>query len=306
MKDKRREEAASLRMLFQEQLDHLLTLIEHVEHRLQRRREQAAKISESTEALVSGTNPNVRIVIGYQNRLRKSAGLLTQYIDCLADSSPDIIYFERQHYAEQAVMDTLFQNREDMQLFFSQSQTAKIFFKSPGNRVLKQVYLLITARLKEKTVFGSTTQGSMLRTDVRQTHVSFTRQRMFALSSSEKDLHKIFKKWLLDEIVACIRTQLNAQRKKMAEDLRHQGKKVNRGHADPEKYLTDLQALLEEPHELLYLYTTEMKTDCFGIKITDENKVAARHYTLTQAHIANRKDQAIVLASCSAADVLDA
>ncbi len=301
--NKRRAEASSLRELFQEQLDHISTLVTHVEQQIQQKRELADQIADTTEALITGTNPNVRIVIGYKKRLRSSAVKLGDYIDCLTEVSPPIVHFDRLHYAEQPVIDAFFTNRDNMQLFFKRSRTVKHFLKSPDHKDNDKVYLLLSANLTEKSVFRSTIEGNMLRSDVRQTHVNLDNRQLLAFSLSEMDLQNALRKWMFDRIVACIRSQLNAKIKRRTEELQKMGKKVNLCHTNPDKYLAEVQTLLEAPQDLLYLYKTEVNTDRFGIKITDNDKKAARHYTLTQAHVAEKKDKAIIFASCQARDL---
>ena len=161
---------------------------------LKRGREKA--VSEAIELIVEGTDPRIRVVRGYQSKLRSAVERTLAFIEEIVACLPAPIELSRRSWQKDPTINALFATTEDVRRAVSGSKDLRDYFQR--NMAIQKAFALLTATRQEKTVVGMALQEDVLQRDVLQTSVSFTDHRIFAGGDTEECLREAVKKRALN------------------------------------------------------------------------------------------------------------
>lgn len=161
--------------------------------------EQEAALAEAIERVVEETDPRIRLIGGYQKKLRRSVLRALQYADELVEQAPGPFLFSSKTWNSDPQVNACFASVDELQLVFSRSAKLREFFaRSPA----PESYALLVMTLREKNVLGFELSGEIIRSDVPQTTVSFSEHRIVAPNATLAEARQELEQRALNVLVA--------------------------------------------------------------------------------------------------------
>lgn len=152
--------------------------------RKQRQRRRAADLVELIERMVKDSDPSIRKVAGYRQKLQRPVEKALGHIEDLISSIPGPFRLSAESWDRDPLIHALFVNPDEVRSLLQGCAELKSFFRS--NEV-KTAVALLTATKKEQTVFATAQEGDIIRRDVPQTAVEFHDHRVVAPVATEAE-----------------------------------------------------------------------------------------------------------------------
>lgn len=165
-----------------------------------------AAISQAIEQVISGTEPRLRALNGYEKRLAPAVERTLDYINNLIEQLPPPIELSREAWQRHSHINAFFATVTDLPLFLSRAETLRDFFERRPHAT--QAFAILTSIRDEKRVFGISLEGGMLRRDVAQTSVGFREPRILNPSPTEEELREEAKRCALKVYIGLVRKNL--------------------------------------------------------------------------------------------------
>lgn len=288
MKDNRRKpETSALRLLFEEQWNHLLGLIEKWDYQQQSHQQQSKSLSKAIETLVDGTDVRMRCIGNYKKRLRASVRSILIYVCDLVAKLPASITVNKRTFSTDPLVNTLFVTTEDIKQLFSNCSEFHQFFELDEYQQQAEVYSLLFVRMSEKTIFGRKIQGEMLLGDEMQIAVNFSEHELLFPSKSEALVRSSLETLLFDEIVDCIKTNMAQLHQEQLNNSQSLQQNLDKSLKNPEVYLQTLIEHLAYPAQLIQLQQSTLKISKLGIRLEKDDTEAANEIQLNMLKIGN-------------------
>ncbi|MFZ1536629.1 MAG: hypothetical protein WAT23_04500 [Chromatiaceae bacterium] len=154
----------------------------------QRERERAKALAEAIEEVVSGVEPKLRALSGYQRKLGPE---IQRFLDFVADiiaQLPPAIELSRAAWQRDPQVNAFFAAANDLPIALSRAPELVDYFEREP--LATQAYCIMTSTRLERQVFGIGLQGDMLQRDLAQTSVGFVEPLIMAPSPSETAVRK--------------------------------------------------------------------------------------------------------------------
>jgi hypothetical protein len=197
--------------------------------RKMRQRQKAAALVELIERMVQDSDPSIRKVAEYRQRLQKPVENALGHIEGLISSIPGPFRLSAETWDKDPLIHALFVSPDEIRYLLQDCAELKSFFQHSG---VKTAVTLLTATKKERTVFGTAQEGEIIRRDVPQVVVEFYDHRVVAPAATEEEKRrKLVQRGLhvlatqtLEEIlrVHSIREELVEERRMLAVKLKIQ------------------------------------------------------------------------------------
>jgi hypothetical protein len=158
------------------------------QRRLQKEKERT--IRKATEMVVDATDPRIREVRGYREKLGSAVEEAMQFADALVEGLPGPIEVGRGTWATDPYLRAFFASVDEVREVLRLSHEIEAFFK---RQPFAECYALLTMRRREQTVFGTEQVGEIIRRDVAQTAVSFVDHRIVSPCGSEAETRTALK-----------------------------------------------------------------------------------------------------------------
>jgi hypothetical protein len=288
--------ASSLRNLFDEQWTHIQLQLEAWESNRDKKQEKEAQVSAAIENVVEGTDPRMRIVARYKEKLRVCVRKLMDHIEGLVNDLPGAVDVNQHTFTIDTQVNALFVSKEEMRKHFCHSRDMQTFFLSDETGSCTEAYALLFLIRREKTVLGMSRQEEMLLRDVRQVTVSFTGHRIIAACASEGEARNALEKILFDSVVEYVRIHMAR-----LSDTTHLNKdemqptEYSSNLKDPEVYLSELAKILDEPIRLLKLHETILRISKLGIMLDENMMENVNELQLQEVKIGERPTRIVLL-----------
>lgn len=285
---KRTREAASLRLFFDEQIDHMYNLISSLNDYIHDEIEQIEKDKQIVEHFVETSNDKMRAVQGYEDKLRVYVRMLYNHVLEIADRIPPPINLDMDAFATDTLVNALFVNSHDIDKLFATDPNVNEFLNSHDKQQAPILYALLTASKSEKSTLGSMMQGDILIRDVPQRVVNFSSHQTQALCASSAELNTALKEYLFNRVIALIKQEMDAELNNQTFNSSNKSyqAKVN-SLANPEVYLNTLIKRIENPAELLDINKIHFKLNKFGIKLKDDDQQRANDIDIHELVLLN-------------------
>jgi hypothetical protein len=243
------------------------------------------------ERAVSGVEPLLKQIGGYPNIYRKPVAIALEYAHSLAANLPGPVLVNRQSYANDTFVHSLFPALDSIIEALCSSAALQEYQRNlPGS---DEMYALMGMRRYEKTVVGMELSGETIQRDVVQHAIYFTSHTIENPAPSEQqareqvawsffdslvnkvkkrvEQRRLLKQSLLqarDSLMVRLRTA-NAQTRPALEDeltkiMRNMQLTISSLELD--NYLEDFNAVLMQPEHHLCLVQTAMILDRMGIR----------------------------------------
>jgi hypothetical protein len=197
--------------------------------RKNRQRQKEAALLELIERMVQDSDPSIRKVAEYRQRLQKPVANALGYIEGLISSIPGPFSLSSESWDKDPLIHALFVSPDEIRSLLQNCAELKSFFQHSG---VNTAVTLLTATRKERTVFGTAQEGEIIRRDVPQVAVEFYDHRVVAPAATEEEKRrKLVQRGLallaahtLEEIsqIRSIREDLSEERRMLAVKIKIQ------------------------------------------------------------------------------------
>ncbi len=154
-------------------------------------------IERATERVVGGTDPRLRAVSGYRQRLRPAVIRAVNYTTELVDALPPPIELSRQRFGEDDRIRSFFVSMDHIDDFLARSLAFGKHLETRAGLAPDNVHALLLMIRRERNVLGMELDGDLVRRDVAQAEISFTERRLAGVADTEsgsrdKDKRRVF------------------------------------------------------------------------------------------------------------------
>lgn len=169
-------------------------------------RERALSRAEAIEEVVSGTEPKLRALSGYDRELGPAVERTLGYIADLIDRLPPPVELSRAAWQRDPQINAFFASAADLPAFLGRARVLQDFFKrQPG---VTQAFAIMTSTREEKQVYGISLQEDRVRRDVAQTRIGFVEPLILGPAATEAELSEEAKRCALHLFIGLAREQL--------------------------------------------------------------------------------------------------
>jgi hypothetical protein len=153
-------------------------------------KEKGRTLRRATEAVVGATDPRIRQVRGYREKLGPAVQEAMRFADELVEALPGPIEIGRDTWATDPYVRAFFTSVDEMLQILRLDRALEAFFQS---QPLKACYALLTMSRREQTVFRTEQVGEIIRRDVAKTAVSFVDHRIVSTYGTEAETRAALK-----------------------------------------------------------------------------------------------------------------
>ena len=178
-----------------------------VERQTARQRETA--VLAAIEQVVEKANPRIRLVSGYQKKLRPAVANALQYIDGLVATIPEPIAIKHKAWFADPYLNAFFATADEMQILFSRNVELREFF---AQQAVAESYAVLAMTRREKGILGMKMAGDIIQREVPQTTVSFGDHLVGMPTATEADTRAELKRRALDFLVTRVLENILALR----------------------------------------------------------------------------------------------
>jgi len=279
--DRRSREALSLRAFFDDQLHHLLNLLDSLSSHIHDKARQTKEDKQIVENFVDASNTKIRAVHGYSDKLREHVRALYNHVLQVADEVPSPVQLNLDAFSENPLVNALFVNSQDIDKLFDTDHDVNAFLRRHSKYQVPVVYALLTASKSEKRMLGIAMQGDMMIREVPQQAVNFSAHKLHAPCASSEELNAALKEYLFSRVVTQVKLEMMSrmptQPLKPGDDSYELRIK---SLANPDVYLNTLIEYLAAPANLLSIEKLHFKLSKLGIKLTDDDQQSANEFDI--------------------------
>lgn len=201
------------------------------EHRLHQ--ERLAKFREAIELAVDASEPRIRLVGNYAEKLLDAVESALHHAERSLQQLPPALALTPQAWAQNPQVNAFFATVADLQTMLAEDATIQKFC---AESQASECFALMLMVKRESEAFGPVLNGDVVVRDVRRVQVSFSKHRLFFPAPSEKRLREELKQRILVFLATkalerinelrSTRAELEEQRRQLQAQLR-----AYRGHA---------------------------------------------------------------------------
>ena len=299
--ERRRISANSLRQLFQNQWEHLNSLLQQRFAERRTAKHRGFVEENAVESVVDGTNPLLRLASGYKTRLRKSVRGLLDHVDELVEELPAPIDVGGELFLHDPRVNAFFVNVDTIRETFSQSHDLQSFFADPMFNSRNHAFAVMLMNKVEREVLGAAMVDGVLHHDVRKTTISFTDHQILQPRESETQVREALERLLFDRFVEYLRNCLSQLSLGRVDDsgacsgLAQSATGEPPNLKDPGVYLHYLTKVLDSHRELLRLEASTIRVNRIGELVTAESAQVVNDLKLLEIRLGHHAHEVLTL-----------
>lgn len=159
------------------------------------------EMAEAIEHVVEGIEPRLRLVPGYQRKLRPALEKALQHIDQTVDSIHGPWVLDRKHYNKVPEVHALFASPNEIDSMFLNNEDVSKFLCQPREIQIDDAWALLCVCKKEKNILGMELDGDKVRREVAQTTVNFYDHKLMAPATDADTARCGIKKCIFDALI---------------------------------------------------------------------------------------------------------
>lgn len=284
---KRTREASSLRIFFDDQLNHLQNLVSDLSSHIHDEIQQAEKDQQIVETFVEASNSKMRAVQGYAHKLREHVRTLYNHVLQIVDEIPPPVDLNLDAFGTDKLVTALFVNSKDIDKLFKTDPNVNAFLRAHSKDEAPILYALLTADKSEKSTLGMGMQGDMLIREVPQQAVNFSAHKIHTPCASSAELNTSLKEYLFTRVVALIKQEMMAHSPEQVFNADNSYQSKVNSMANPDVYLNTLVNYLENPANLLSINKSHFKLSKMGVKLDDDDPQSANEFDIHELNWRN-------------------
>lgn len=211
------------------------------------------QLNLAIEHLIDDSDPRLRVVRHYHERLRPPMQQALEYIDQLVAKIPEPIEVCARSFSDDPRIKAFFTNVDELHHIYSNSQMVREFFAAPENATTPECHALLCMHKDEKRGFGVGLVGDQVRRDVPQVRVSFADHQILSPAPNECSARLTLRNCLLRGLLKQARDTLAGDREQLnsAEERRRRLQSHQRALQREQSQAADGHALTELERDLL-------------------------------------------------------
>ncbi len=158
-------------------------------------------VEMAIERTLDGTDPRLRLLRGYQKRLRGPVIRAIDHVVALVDAIPDPVPAGSLEYAQDPRLAALFVSAEEMLACFARDRALVELLANPEADAREGITALLAAQRRERNILGLDLMGDQVRREVAQVAVSFTGHRLVDPQGSEAKARRLLKRRAFDHLL---------------------------------------------------------------------------------------------------------
>jgi len=176
-----------------------------------------ALVEKATERLLEGTDPRIRALSDYRERLSEPVVQAILHVIALVDALPPPVAISPQAFGEDGGLRAFFVSTEHLREVLGGFNTVREYLENLAGPPPEDIFGLLTMLRQERNVFGMELDGDTLRRDVLQVAVNFSSHRYHGIACTEADTRRELKKMAFDFLVQTTLQRLTDERSKRRE-----------------------------------------------------------------------------------------
>lgn len=289
MAERRQREADSLRQLFHEQWQYVLSLPSTLSQKRRQQRLLKQQVDDTVELIVNGTDSKVRIISDYHEQLRQCARHQISYVNQLSAHLARVNKAGGSRFSQNQLLQAIFMNYTNFQEYLGNHFPLQEFIHQQHLQPDDRVYALLQVHKDQKTVFMPGLMDDKVVQEVRQTKISFGRRHLSNFAVTRPELFSQLKQELHNTIVQQLKLKLDPLLAERA------GTEVIADINDPASYLGQLKLLMDQPEKIVYLQGQQMMTNRFGILADETHAIEAERSFSFKELFVETKDAYLLL-----------
>jgi len=177
-------------------------------------------IHAAIERCVDGTDARLRLVSGYQKRLRQPVVHAIDHVVSLVDAIPTPLVADRRAYGSEPRLAAVFASAAAMLDILGRDAALSAFLTTPEGAGAERVAALLLAERIERNILGMDLVGDRVRRDVPQVSVSFAGHRLLDPEISEAETRRQLKRRTFDHLLTLALARIADTRAEREELLR--------------------------------------------------------------------------------------
>lgn len=167
------------------------------QHLAERRlhQERLAALRDVIEQVVDASEPRIRLVGDYADKLVDAVDTALQYCEKLTGQLPPALTLSARAWTADMRVNAFFATVADLRAALSQPRSVREFFQQRSQP--EECFALMLMVKQETETFGSALVGDMLVREVRQIRVSFSEHRLHFPAASEAELRQDLRQRML-------------------------------------------------------------------------------------------------------------
>ncbi|MBE0625209.1 MAG: hypothetical protein IH606_10395 [Burkholderiales bacterium] len=137
--------------------------------------------------IVDNTDPRIRLVAGYQDKLAPAVIRSAQYLGGLIRSLPEPLELSREAWGNELSVNAFFATPDDVPQVLARGTELRAFFDDPRHGGAQEAFALMVMEKSERTVYGTALENGILKSDVAQVNVNFSAHRIVAPAATKED-----------------------------------------------------------------------------------------------------------------------
>jgi hypothetical protein len=160
-----------------------------------------AAIREAVERLVEETDPRIRLIRRYAEKLRPGVKTALRHCRDIVARIPGPLALDAQTWATDPLLNAAFARADEISDVVSRGVEVREFFESGAGRGTDVCFALFGMQREERRIPGKALMGDVVQSDVMQTTVSFTNHRLIVPASTEAELCRLIEQRAFHHLV---------------------------------------------------------------------------------------------------------
>jgi hypothetical protein len=250
------------------------------------------------EFVVDNTDPRMRMVAHYQDKLAPAVIRSAQYLGGIIRAMPEPLEMSRGAWTNDPMINAFFATAADVPQVIARSADLRAFFDALRQKSTQEAFALLSMEKAERTVYGTALENGILKSDVAQVNISFSAHRIVAPAATQSELLVEIGlrgvRLLLDVVLARI-AALQQQATDLAERKAFLGTKLRQlkstgfgiePAADHTQEIADLEArIARDAKELLEIKGKPRSLEHYLEQISDVLLVPEQHLTMSEVRL---------------------
>lgn len=153
-------------------------------------KQDEAATREAIERLVEETDPRIRLVRRYAEKLRPGVETALRHNRDIVARIPGPIALDSETWATHSLLKAAFARADEIPGVVSRSVEVREFFERGAGKESHECFALFGMQREEHRMLGKALMGEVVQSDVMQTAVSFTNHRLIVPAATEADLRR--------------------------------------------------------------------------------------------------------------------
>jgi hypothetical protein len=159
-------------------------------------------IQRAIERAVDGTDPRLRAIPGYQNKLRPAVMHGIDHVIALVDGLAPALELSSGAFGTDPEVTAYFASVDHLHEVLRSEPTINQWLGSVDGSAADPVFMLLLMTLQERQVFGAALEGDRVIHDVAQTTVSLSRHQLLDPSGEDGETRRLLKRRAFDHLLS--------------------------------------------------------------------------------------------------------